>query len=124
MATLWTNYYETVAIILFGLGFSILLLDRNLFKKLIGINIMDSAIFLYFISKGYVAGRHAPIIIDGNLDASLYVNPIPSGLMLTGIVVSVCMTAFGLALVVILYKKYHTLNIDEILNVYDGEVDL
>lgn len=123
MATLWTNYYETGAIILFGLGFSILLLNRNLFKKLIGINIMDSAIFLYFITKGYVSGRHAPIIIDGNLSADLYINPIPTGLMLTGIVVSVCMTAFGLALIVILFKRYGTLNIDEILNFSEGEVD-
>lgn len=123
MATLWTNYYETGAIILFGLGFSILLLNRNLFKKLIGINIMDSAIFLYFITKGYITGRHAPIIIDGNLNADLYVNPIPTGLMLTGIVVSVCMTAFGLALIVILYKRYGTLNIDEILNFSEGEVE-
>ena len=51
---------------------------------------------------------------EGAADASLYVNPIPAGLVLTGIVVSVSVTAVSLALTVRLYKRYHTLNIDEI----------
>lgn len=115
MENLMINYYETTAIILFGFGISMLFLNRNLIKKLIGLGVMDSSIFLYFIAKGYVHGRTAPIIAGNNVDASLYINPIPTGLMLTGIVVSVCTTAFALALVTKIYARYQTLNIDEII---------
>lgn len=118
MGTIFTNYYEVFAIILFAIGFAILLLNRNLIKKMIGLNIMDVAVFLNFVAKGYVYGRTAPMIENvgkGAIDASLYINPVPTGLMLTGIVVSVSMTAFGLALVLRLYKHYGSLDIDEIL---------
>lgn len=117
MGTFFTNYYEVFAIFLFAIGFSILLLNRNLIKKMIGLNIMDIAVFLNFVAKGYVKGRTAPMIeiVNGAIDASKYINPVPTGLMLTGIVVSVSMTAFGLAIVLKLYKKYGSLDIDEIL---------
>ena len=112
--TLLVNYEEAVAIILFGVGFTMLLFQRNLFKKLIGMNIMDTGVFLFLASMGYIAGRKAPIIVDGVQDTSAYINPIPAGLVLTGIVVSVSVTALMLSLTIRLYKRYHTLNLDDI----------
>ena len=108
------NNEEAAAIILFGIGFTMLLFQRNLIKKLIGMNIMDSGVFLFLASMGYIAGRKAPIITDGVQEAEAYINPVPAGLVLTGIVVSVSVTAVMLSLTVRLYKRYHTLDLDVI----------
>ena len=113
-ANFFVNIGEEVAMILFGIGFANLLFQKNLIKKIIGFNIMDTAIYLFLAEKGYIAGRLAPILVDGIQDPSLYINPIPSGLVLTGIVVSVSVTALMLSLTVRLYKRYHTLDLDEI----------
>lgn len=112
--TLLTNYEEAAAIILFGIGFTMLLLHRNLIKKLIGMNIMDTGIFLFLASMGYIRGRKAPIIEGGVTDAGAYINPVPAGLVLTGIVVSVSVTAVMLSLAIRLYRRYRTLNLDDI----------
>ena len=114
------NHYEAAAVILSGIGLTNLLLQRNLIKKIIGLNIMDTAVYLFLAAKGYVEGRAAPILISngsgGWLNSSaLYVNPVPAGLVLTGIVVSVSVTAFALALTLKVYESYGTLNIDEAL---------
>lgn len=111
---LFANYGEAVSVILFGIGLSNLLLQKNLIKKIIGLNIMDTAIYLFLAEKGYIAGRVAPIVVDGVQEVSAYINPIPSGLVLTGIVVSVSVTAIMLSLTIRLYRRYHTLNLDEI----------
>ena len=110
--TLFTNYYETAAVILFGIGLTTLLLHKNMIKKIMGFNIMDTAIYLFLTSKGYIVGRLAPIVVNDDLRVETYVNPIPSGLVLTGIVVSVSVTALMLAITVGLYKRYGTLDID------------
>ena len=115
MQNLLIDHYEAVAVILFGIGFMGLLLHKNLIKKVIGLNIMDTAIYLFLAAKGYIAGRLAPILVDGVQGAEHYINPVPSGLVLTGIVVSVSVTAFSLALIQRLYLKYKTLNLDEII---------
>ncbi|MCI5882683.1 MAG: cation:proton antiporter subunit C [Clostridiales bacterium] len=112
--TLFTNYYETVAVILFGIGLTTLLLHKNMIKKIMGFNIMDTAIYLFLTAKGYIVGRLAPIVVNNDLSVETYVNPIPSGLVLTGIVVSVSVTALMLAITVRLYRRYGTLDIDEI----------
>lgn len=112
---LWMNVEEVAAVILFGVGFTTLLLHRNMIKKIIGLNIMDTAVYLFLAAMGYIDGRIAPIVEDGVTDVSVYINPIPSGLVLTGIVVSVSVTALMLALTVRLYRKYRTLDIDKIL---------
>ncbi len=109
-----TNYGEAVAMLLFTIGFTNLLLQQNLIKKIIGLNIMDSAVYLFLTIKGYIRGRVAPIITDGITSAERYVNPIPAGLVLTGIVVSVSVSALMLSLTVKLYQRYHTLNLDDI----------
>ena len=106
------NYYETVAVILFGIGFTTLLLHRNMIKKILGLNIMDTAIYLFLAAKGYIYGGIAPILVEEASNTVTYVNPVPSGLVLTGIVVSVSVTALLLALTIRLYKRYHTLDID------------
>lgn len=108
------NYGEEVAILLFGIGFANLLIQKNLIKKIIGLNIMDTAVYLFLAEKGYIAGRVAPIVVDGVQEVEAYINPIPSGLVLTGIVVSVSVTALMLSLTVRLYRRYHTLDLDEI----------
>lgn len=108
------NYGEGVAILLFGIGFANLLVHKNLIKKIIGLNIMDTAVYLFLAEKGYIAGRAAPIVVDGVQEVEAYINPIPSGLVLTGIVVSVSVTALMLSLTVRLYRRYHTLDLDEI----------
>ena len=115
---LFVNHYEAVAVILSGIGLTNLLLQRNMIKKIIGLNIMDTAVYLFLAAKGYVAGRAAPIVQiaqDGIPIAGSYVNPIPAGLVLTGIVVSVSVTAFALSLTLRLYEAYGTLDIDEVL---------
>lgn len=113
-ANLLANYGEAVAMILFGIGFGNLLLQSNLIKKIIGLNIMDTAIYLFLAEKGYITGRVAPIIVDGVQEVEAYINPIPSGLVLTGIVVSVSVSALMLSITIRLYQRYHTLNLDEI----------
>lgn len=113
-ANLLSNYGEAVAMILFVIGFGNLLLQSNLIKKIIGINIMDTAIYLFLAEKGYIFGRVAPIVVDGVQSVEAYINPVPSGLVLTGIVVSVSVTALMLSLTVRLYQRYHTLDLDEI----------
>jgi len=105
---------QIAAVILFGIGFSTLLLHRNLVKKIIGLNIMDTAVYLFLASIGYIEGRLAPIVQNGDQSVTTYINPIPSGLVLTGIVVSVSVSAMMLALTIRLYRRYHTLNLDEI----------
>ena len=115
MEVILAHYYDIAAVILFGIGFFTLLLHRNLIKKIIGLNIMDTSIFLSLASKGYIFGRVAPIVQEGVTNAEAYINPVPSGLVLTGIVVSVSVSAFSLALVQRLYKKYKTIYLDEIL---------
>ena len=115
LQTLIDMRYQIVAVILFCIGFATLFLHPNLIKKIIGLNLMDSAVFLMLAAVGYIDGGKAPIIVDGITDASYYINPVPGGLVLTGIVVGVSTTALLLALTQRLYHMYHTLNLDEIL---------
>ena len=112
---LMANTEATAAVILFCIGFSTMMLNKNLIKKIIGMDIMDTAVYLLLASQGYIAGRAAPIVVDGVQSVEAYINPIPAGLVLTGIVVSVSVSALMLALSVRLYYRYHTLNLDEIV---------
>ena len=113
-ANLVQNIGEAVAMLLFGIGFANLFFQKNLIKKIIGFNIMDTAIYLFLAEKGYIAGRMAPIVVDGIQDVEAYINPIPSGLVLTGIVVSVSVSALMLSLTIRMYNRYNTLDLDDI----------
>jgi len=118
---LLANYGQVVAMILFVIGFANLLLNNNLIKKIIGLNIMDSAVYLFLAQMGYIDGRVVPIMQNNVQDFSAYINPIPAGLVLTGIVVSVSVSALMLSLTVRLYQRYHTLNLDEISTILKKE---
>ncbi|MBQ9263080.1 MAG: cation:proton antiporter subunit C [Clostridia bacterium] len=111
---LYDHMDEVTALVLFGIGFTTLLLNKNLIKKIIGFSMMDSGVYLFLASYGYIETRVAPIYENGITDPSHYVNPLPAGLVLTGIVVGVSVTAIMLGLTVRLYQRYHTLDIDEI----------
>lgn len=114
LETILQNRFAVVAVLLFGIGFMNLLLQQNLVKKVIGFNIMDSAVFLLLASLGYIDGGIVPIVGDRGFDP-LYINPIPSGLVLTGIVVSVSITAFSLALIQRIYRQYGTVVLRDLL---------
>lgn len=108
------NYPYAVAVVLFTIGIFIVLNKSNLFKKLIGLNIMESSIFIMFVGSGNIKGAAVPMLDQAN-PQPLYVNPLPSALMLTGIVVSVSVTAFALALIIRLYNTYGTTDAKEIV---------
>lgn len=109
------NYEEVTSMILFAIGFTMLVFSKNIMKKILGLNIMDTGVYLFLASMGYIEDKLTPIVpATGEVNALDYINPIPAGLVLTGIVVSVSFSALMLALTVRLYKKYRTLNLDEI----------
>ncbi len=121
--TILAHVDDIVAVTLFVIGFLTLLLHKNMIKKIIGLNIMDTAIFLFLTVQGYITGRKAPILASGEAAAKAedYINPVPSGLVLTGIVVSVSVTALLLSLTIRMYGKYKSLNIDHILMLVEKE---
>lgn len=108
------NYPYSFAVILFAIGAVIVLTKSNLFKKLLGINIMESAVFILFISAGNIKGGGIPTLNEAHSPV-VYINPLPSALMLTGIVVSVSVTAFALALILRLYMTYGSTDALEIV---------
>ncbi len=116
---LYDNFHYLVACVLFLIGFHTMLTHSNLIKKIMGMNIMDTAVFLLFISSGFVRGGKAPIVGPGT--EGPYVNPIPSALILTGIVIAVSITAFALSLIVTLYRQYGTLDADKIAEIRTRE---
>jgi multicomponent Na+:H+ antiporter subunit C len=107
------NLNYAAAMVLFGIGFYTVIMRRNVIKKIIGLNIMETSVFLLLVSIGYLNDGIAPIAVEG-ADPSRMVNPIPQALILTGIVVAVSTTALALALVLKLYRHYGTLNVDEL----------
>ena len=113
--TIIENRFAIAAVILFVTGFVNMMVHPNLIKKIVSFNIMDSATFLMLASRGMIAGRTAAILTDGGANTSLYVNPIPAGLVLTGIVVSVSVSAFSLALIQRLYGAYGSVDLRDIL---------
>ncbi len=117
------NRFSVTAVILFGIGFANLMLQYNLVKKVVGFNIMDSAVFLLLASQGYIEGAVPPIVAEGAIEATAYINPIPSGLVLTGIVVSVSVSAFSLALIQRIYHKYGTVDLRELVMRTEKEED-
>ena len=109
------NRFAIAAVILFVTGFANMMLHPNLIKKVVSFNIMDSATFLLLASRGMIAGRTAAILTDGGANPARYGNPIPAGLVLTGIVVSVSVCAFSLALIQRLYGAYGSVDLRDIL---------
>ena len=103
------NYW--IVIVLMMCGFYIVIARGNLVKKIIGLNIFQTSVFILFISMGKVIGGTAPILDAG---ITQYSNPLPHVLILTAIVVGVATTALGLALIVRIHAAYGTVEEDEI----------
>ena len=112
MLELISNHYNYwVSIVLMMIGLYIVIDHTNLFKKLIGLNIFQTSVFIMFISMGKVDGGTAPILAEGY---TLYSNPLPQVIVLTAIVVSVATIAVGLSLVVSINRRYQTVDETEI----------
>jgi multicomponent Na+:H+ antiporter subunit C len=112
MLDLISNYYNYwVSILLMMAGLYIVIDHTNLLKKLVGLNIFQTSIFILFISMGKVDGGTAPILENGY---SVFSNPLPHVLILTAIVVSVATTAVGLALVVNINRRFQSIDEQEI----------
>ncbi len=103
------NYW--VVIVLMMMGFYVVIAQHNLVKKIIGLNIFQVSVFLFYISMGKIKGGTAPILSDG---IEVYSNPLPHVLILTAIVVGIATTALGLALTVRIHDAFGTIEEDEI----------
>ena len=103
------NYW--VVIFLMMTGFYVVIASTNLVKKIIGLNIFQTSVFILYITMGKVEGGTAPILEEG---ITVYSNPLPHVLILTAIVVGVATTAVGLALIVRIKEAYNTIEEDEI----------
>ncbi|MFQ5959381.1 MAG: cation:proton antiporter subunit C [Alphaproteobacteria bacterium] len=106
------HYNYWVAIALMMAGFYLVIASTNLVKKLVGLNIFQTAVFLVYISMSKVADGTAPIAKEG---FTQYSNPLPSVLILTAIVVAVATTAVALAIIVRIKEAYGSVEEDEIL---------
>ena len=110
------NYW--IVIVLMMAGFYTVISRGNLIKKIVGLNVFQTSVFILFISIGKIEGGTAPILIDG-ADV-LYSNPLPHVLILTAIVVGVATTALGLALVVRVNEEYDSIE-EEYIHSLDEE---
>ena len=106
-------------IILMLSGLFIVVSRGNLIKKIVGLNIFQTSVFMFYISIGKVSGGTAPILLDKTIGQSgvLYSNPLPHVLILTAIVVGIATTALGLALIIRIREEYDTIEEDEILEI-------
>jgi len=111
------HYNYWIAIVLMMIGLYVVVSRGNLVKKIVGLNIFQTSVFLLYITIGKVEGGTAPILDDRY---SVYSNPLPHVLILTAIVVGVATTALGLALVVRIREAYGSIEEDEI-DLQDGE---
>ena len=119
-----SKYNFWIYIILMMIGLYAMIGKKNLIKKLIGMNIFQSAIILFYVSIGVKAGATVPILSGHGhghghevIEVANYINPLPHVLMLTAIVVSIATTGIALATLILIYRKYNTLEEDEILKI-------
>ena len=105
------HYLQVVSLALILVGLYAMLTKRNLMKKLIGMNIFQSAIILFFIFGGSKWGANVPTVVPGQpVDPTKFANPLPHVLMLTAIVVSVATTGVALAILLNIHRRYGTLD--------------
>lgn len=108
------HYNYWISVLLFMIGLYTLIAKKNLIKKFFGLNIIDTSIYLFYISMGDKSGAIAPMIHGEHVNPSHYANPLPSVLILTAIVVAVGLTATALSLTIRIYEEYGTLNAEKI----------
>ena len=106
-------YHYWVFAVLLMIGFYAVIAKTNLIKKLIGLSIFQSAVFLLYITMGKVEGGTAPIIQAG-VENQIFSNPLPQVLILTAIVVGISTTSLGLGIVVRIKEEYDSIEENEI----------
>jgi len=115
----YAEYNYWIYVTLMMIGFYAMIAKKNLIKKVIGANIFQTAIFLFYVSLADVTGGTAPILVGGHgaehAADVIYTNPVPHCLILTAIVVSVSTTAVALALIIRIYNEYGSIEEDAIL---------
>jgi len=111
MSGAWGLFNYWIVVVLMMAGFYVVIAQGNLVKKIVGLNIFQVSVFVFYISIGKVKGGTAPILDDS---ITVFSNPLPHVLILTAIVVGVATTALGLALVVRIRDAYGTIEEDEI----------
>jgi multicomponent Na+:H+ antiporter subunit C len=107
-----TRHAYVAFALLLCVGLYMMIANPNLVKKIIGLNLFQTAIFLLFIVSAYVEGGAIPIVPSGDVAAGRFVSPLPHVIVLTAIVVGVSLTAVGLALCIRIYDEYGTLRTD------------
>ncbi len=123
LSSLISSYNYWISILLMLIGFYAIIAKKNLIKKVIGLNIFQTAIFLFFISLGAVKGGTAPIVSERMIEKGyVYVNPLPHVVILTAMVVAVATTAVALSLIIRMNEEYGTIEEDEILERSSGQV--
>lgn len=110
MSFIVDHYNYWIVVFLMMAGFYIVISANNLVKKIVGLNIFQTSVFMMYISIGKVSGGSAPIVAEG---ITSYSNPLPHVLILTAIVVGVATTAVGLALIVRIKRAYGTVEENE-----------
>ena len=122
---LFTHRYTYLLFaILLAIGLYMIIASPNLVKKVIGLNLFQTAVFLLFVSTAYVAGGSVPVVpadTAGPGEGALYASPLPHVIVLTAIVVGVALTAAALALIVRIYAEYGTLREDTLKEVIADE---
>ena len=113
VATMTASWNYLVVILLMMGGLFIVISQNNMVKKLVGLAIFQTSVFLFYITVGKVAGGTAPILVSYGKTA--YSNPLPHVLILTAIVVGVATTALGLALVLRIHAAFCSIEDDEVL---------
>jgi len=114
----WLHRPNFIAfVILFLWGFYIMVTHHNLVKKLIGLYIVQTSVIFFLVAISAKTGATVPILLSGTgpIQAATYTNPLPHVLTLTAIVVQIATLGVSLALVAAIYRKYGTLDEDEIL---------
>lgn len=116
-----TRYTYVLFAILLVVGLYMVVVSSNLVKKVIGLNLFQTAVFLFFVTTAYVEGGSAPVIPQDGAGGELVASPLPHVIVLTAIVVGVALTAVALALIVRIYTEYGTLNEDTLREVRANE---
>ena len=112
---LLANLDYAASVILFVIGLYAVIIKGNLIKKLMGLNIMETAVFAFLVAVGAVGGGNAPIVTRGAEPP--FVNPLPQAMVLTGIVVALSTTALALSLIIRIYQHCGTIEADELREV-------
>lgn len=109
-----SNYYYIFFTVLFCIGLYMVITKTNLIKKILGFNLMESAVFLFIVSTGAVHNSKPPIVSVVALKDTIFANPLPQALTVFGIIAALSSTALAITLIINLYERCGTINADKI----------